>query len=430
MNPNTNTNYLTNSLTNAQQFVKQAASKLQSSIERRPWGYYQSTQGTTSELVGEQLKNVKAAAGVRKTQGVYPSGSYSSVGDKQEFNVPSVTPVVAGVPADVLTNATRRDIWKYTNMNRLMSDVGQHVGPRLGLESTLAGAAVAAAVPIALGALSGQIGPIAEGLRPKGYKAVAPVSKEEDPSGRKTRSAALEVAMRYGLGQKSQLLPYQEFKQERPDVAPSEFVQYRRYQALKPEAGKNIIIDPESQSFSALGGAIRGTARGLNDPEIRLKGVPITASAVLGTAAGLGAIKALTYAAEPKLKIEPAKADVQGNYNLEQKQYPGFANVKLSERHGLGLSEYYKMRDAGGVAKVAEKLGGYTEPAILAAGAVTTAAVGYAAKKLFQKSAERRIKKENPVEYLKHKHGSLEHASTALGQPQAQSWQQLVPYIK
>lgn len=417
MNPNTNPNYLTNSLTKAQQFVGQAVSKLQGSIERRPWGYYQSSQGTTSELVGEQLKNVKAAASVKKTQGVYPSGSYSSLGSKQEFNVPSATPVIAGVPADVLTNATRKDIWKYTNMHRLMSDVGQYVGPRLGLESTLAGAAVAAAVPVTLGAMSGQVGPITEGLRPKGYKAVAPVSKEEDPSGRKTRSAALEAAMRYGLGQKSQLLPYQEFKQERPDVAPSTFVQYRRYQALKPEAGKNVIIDPESQSFSALGGVIRGTARGLNDPEIRLKGVPITASAALGTAAGLGAIKALTYAAEPKLKIEPAKADVQGNYNLEQKQYPGFANVKISGQQGLGV-------------KIAEKLGGYTESAILAAGAVTAAAVGHAAKKLFQKSAERRIKKENPVEYLKQKHGSLEQASTALGLPQAQSWQQLVPYIK
>ena len=287
----------------------------------------------------------------------------------------------------------------------------------MGLESPLAGAAVAAAVPVALGMMSGQVGSIAEGLRPKGYKAVAPVSKEEDPSGRKTRSAALETAMRYGLGQKSQLLPYQEFRQERPDVAPSTFVQYRRYQALKPEAGKNVIVDPESQSFSALGGVIRGTARGLNDPEIRLKGVPITASAALGTAAGLGAIKALTYAAEPKLKIEAARADAQGNYNLEQKQYPGFANVKVSGQQGLGV-------------KIAEKLGGYTEPAILAAGAVTAAAVGHAAKKLFQKSAERRIKKENPVEYLKHKHGSLEQASTALGQPQAQSWQQLVPHIK
>ena len=62
----------------------------------------------------------------------------------------------------------------------------------------------------------------------------------------------------------------------------------------------------------------------------------------------------------------------------------------------------------------------------------TAAALGtaYVTKKLLQKSAERRIKKENPVEYLKHKHGSLEQASTALGLPQAQSWQQLVPHIK
>ena len=419
MNPNTNTNYLTNSLAKAQQFVGQAVAKVQSNIERTPWGYYKNTQGSTSRLVGEQLKNVKAAAEVKQTQGVYPSGSYSSVtpGKRQEFKAPTTTPIIANIPADVLTNTTRRDIWKYTNMHRLMSDVGQYVGPRLGLESTLAGAAVAAAVPVALGMMSGQVGPITEGLRPKGYKAVAPVSKEEDPSGRKTRSAALEAAMRYGLGQKSQLLPYQEFKQERPDVAPSTFVQYRQYQALKPEAGKNIIIDPEAQSFSALGGVIRGTARGLNDPEIRLKGVPVTASAALGTAAGLGAIKALTAATQPKLKIEPAKPDAQGAYNLEQKQYPGFANVKINDRQGLGV-------------KIAEKLGGYTEPAILAAGAVTAAAVSQVAKKLFQKSAERRIKKENPVEYLKHKHGSLEQASTALGQPQAQSWQQLVPYIK
>jgi hypothetical protein len=417
MNVNLTSNYLTNSVVAAQQFVGRAVAKVQGNIERTPWGYYKSTQDPTSKLVGEQLKNVKAAAEVKQTQGVYPSGSYSSVGKRQEFAVPTATPVLTNIPADVLTDATRRDIWKYTNMHRIMSDVGQRVGPRLGLESTLAGAAVAAAVPVALGMMSGQVGPITEGLRPKGYKAVAPVSKEEDPTGRKTRSAALEAAMRYGLGQKSQLLPYQEFKQERPDVAPSTFAQYRRYQSLKPEAGKNIIVDPESQSFSALGGVIRGTARGLNDPEIRLKGVPVTLSAALGTAAGLGTIKALTYAAEPKLKIEPAKADAQGNYNLEQKQYPGFANVKISGQQGPGV-------------KIAEKLGGYTEPAILAAGAVTAAAVGHAAKKLFQKSAERRIKKESPVEYLKHKHGSLEQASAALGQPQAQNWQQLVPHIK
>ena len=62
----------------------------------------------------------------------------------------------------------------------------------------------------------------------------------------------------------------------------------------------------------------------------------------------------------------------------------------------------------------------------------TAAALGtaYVTKKLFQKSAERRLKKENPVEYLKHKHGSLEQAGAALGLPEAQSWQQLVPHIK
>jgi hypothetical protein len=381
MNPNIDTNYLTNSLAKAQQFVKQTVSKMQSGIERKPWGSYQSEYGAVSPVVKQAVK---------QTPTITEGGT--------KYTQPSDVAAAAGL--DVLTNASRRDIWRYTNMHRLMGDVGQHVAPRLGLDSPLAGAAVAAAVPVALGMMSGQIGPLTEGLRPKGYKAVAPVSKEEDPSGRKTRSAALEASLRYGLGQRSQLLPYQEFKQERPDVAPSTFVQYRRYQSLKPEAGKNVIVDPESQSFSALGGALRGTARGLNDPEIRLKGVPVTASAALGTAAGLGAIKALSSAITPKLNLE-----------------------------GKSLSDVGQ-RSINAGEKIAEKLGKYTDPTLLAAGAITAATVSQVAKKLFQKSAERRIKKENPVEYLKHKHGSLEQASTALGQPQAQSWQQLVPHIK
>jgi hypothetical protein len=80
--------------------------------------------------------------------------------------------------------------------------------------------------------------------------------------------------------------------------------------------------------------------------------------------------------------------------------------------------------------KVAEKLGRYTDPALLATGLVTAGAVAAGAKKLFERAADRRIKKESPVEYLKHKHGSLEQAGAALGQPDARSWQQLVPYIK
>jgi hypothetical protein len=56
--------------------------------------------------------------------------------------------------------------------------------------------------------------------------------------------------------------------------------------------------------------------------------------------------------------------------------------------------------------------------------------VGAATKKLFAKAEENRVKKENPVEYLKHKHGDLPTAAQALGQPQARSWQELTPYVK
>ena len=378
MNPNTDTNYLTNSLVAAKQFVKQVVSKMERGVERKPWGRYQSEYGPVSTTIS--------------SAGQDPSG------------------VVASGTLDVLTDATRRHVWNYTNLHRMMGDVGQYVGPRLGLESNLAGAAVAAGVPVALGVLSGQIGSPLEGLRPKGYKAVAPVSKEEDPTGKKTRSPLEEATMRYALGQHSQLLPYSEFKTERPDVLPSTFSQYRRYERMKPDAGQRVRIDPKLQSFSALGGAVRGTARGLNDPELRIKGVPITASAVLGTAAGLGAIKGLSSAMRPA----PLNVNIPENATSQQRLEALQGSVQ-SPRVGE---------------KIGESLGSYKDPALLAAGAVTAAAVGHAAKKLFQHAAEKRIKKENPVEYLKHKHGSLEQAGSALGVPQAHSWQQLVPYIK
>ena len=97
------------------------------------------------------------------------------------------------------------------------------------------------------------------------------------------RNIAEEAALRFVGGQKSQMLPYKEFIKERPDVMPSTIADYRRYMNRKPEAGKRIDIDPEKQTFTAFGGFVRGTARGLNDPEIRVKGMPISASAVLGS---------------------------------------------------------------------------------------------------------------------------------------------------
>ena len=81
------------------------------------------------------------------------------------------------------------------------------------------------------------------------------------------------------------------------------------------------------------------------------------------------------------------------------------------------------------IQQAGQALGQYKNLAVAGAGIATALGVGYATKKALQKASEERIKKSNPVEYLKHKHGSLEAASAALGQPTARSWQELVPHI-
>jgi len=404
MNVNTNFNYLTNSVALAKQFAKQVATNLRENVERKPWGQYKSGYGPAHGSAGE-----------------YPSG------------------VAAAVGLDALTDATRRQIWKYTNMYRLMGDLGQTVSNKVGLESPLSGAVVAAAVPLALGSLSGQIGSPIQGMRPAGYKAVAPVSKEEDPTGRKTRSVVLEAAMRYGLGQRSQLLPYQEFKKEQPDVLPSTYTNYRKYLNLKPEAGYLTRVDPNTQSFSALNGIIRGTGRGLNDPEIRLKGVPVTASAAIGTAVGLGAIKGLSSTLNPETTFGPAihtmrqkVRNAQELFNLEALKGPvqgTYVQDLENKKQLLTAAEQARNSVLSPVAQQFQKLGGLKEPALIAAGATAAVVAARATKKLFQKAEERRVKKENPVEYLKHKHGSLDQARATLQQPEARSWQDLTPYV-
>ena len=542
MNIDTNKNYLTNSLSAVQKFVHSAANELRSSIYQSKYGF--------GSAAGPAARNVSQI-------GKDPAGT------------------VAAAVGDVLTDQSRRVIWKYTNIPRMAGEIGKTVSNITGMDP-VTGSMLAVGTPAVLLGLSGRTGPLSEGMRPKGYKAVAPTSKEKDPTGRTPQSKLLEAGLRYGFGQTSQLLPYQEFKKERPDVAPSTYSQYRRYEHSKPEAGKLVSIDPEGQSFTTVGGLVRGTARGLNDPEIRIKGMPITASGIIGTAAGLGA-SALAYSALPEAMkrarymegtdVSPAtvkqredigeqlsgarqkqatgkriiervenklaelgvtpesryqkpseKALQRGRiYNkidskvskleyrikktispdppielgptgqnvlegirylppgsVPPKEYPKADINKLSARietlkkrkekvissarkelkanvpspevqtleNRLSRAKQYTSAAAGQVGELDEAMRKISRPVLIgtpstatiagiaALGVGTAVAAGYATKKLFQKAAERRIKKENPVEYLKHKHGSLEQASTALGVPQAQSWQQLVPHIK
>ena len=155
----------------------------------------------------------------------------------------------------------RQEAWFYTNPFRMVSKAAVKASEQIGLESPTARAAVAAGIPIFIHTMTETSGPITQGLRPKGYKAVAPVSKEEDPTGATPRNIGEEFALRFVGGQKSQPLAYKDFIKERPDVMPSTIKDYRRYMNRKPEAGKRIDIDPEKQTFTAFGGLVKGTAR-------------------------------------------------------------------------------------------------------------------------------------------------------------------------
>ena len=255
------------------------------------------------------------------------TGTYTTRFGNQSYSGGTPFSSAAGTVSDVIGKTILSDkfrqqyVWPYTNAFRVVSKAGVAASKLTGLENPVAAGTVAAGVPILFHTLTETSGPITQGLRPKGYKAVAPVSKEEDPTGAKPRNIAEEAALRFIGGQKSQPLAYKDFIKERPDVMPSTISDYRRYMNRKPESGKRIDIDPEKQTFTAYGGFIRGTARGLNDPEIRVRGVPISASAALGAAAGVATIKAGKKFLDPKgfgvSSEQPIEQPIPGAFNLQ-----------------------------------------------------------------------------------------------------------------
>lgn len=231
--------------------------------------------------------------------------------------------------SNVFSEKNRQKAWLYSNPFRLVSKAG----------------AVAAGVPILFHTLTETSGPLHQGLRPRGYKAVAPVSKEEDPTGAKPRNIAEEATLRFFGGQKSQPLAYKDFIKERPDVMPSTISDYRRYMNRKPEAGKRIDIDPEKQTFTAFGGLVKGTARGLNDPEIRIKGAPISASSVLGTAAAIGTITAGKKFLDPRglgVTSDSTREAVERGFQPGEQVRASSIDRKVNKETGevLGSIEY------------------------------------------------------------------------------------------
>lgn len=120
----------------------------------------------------------------------------------------------------------------------------------------------------------------------EGYKAVIP--SDEDPS--KTDNAVAEVAAKYLLGRTGGLLPWDEFKQVRPDVSKDEYMRYKAFK-FDNEGDANPFDDGQVVLPT---GVIKATTEGIHGPEIQFlgKSLPIatavmpTAAAILGTAYG------------------------------------------------------------------------------------------------------------------------------------------------
>jgi len=563
-------NVLNNSLDFLDKFrdkVGNAYNAVEDQIEKKPWGGYGvKRQEVTSPSTGERFPSTEPVKDFMK----------KDIGEK-------VARTTAGT---LLTDDTAKTIRKATNIPMQLQDAANKLPAKVGIRSDdnlLAAAVIAKGAPYLAAYLSGSVGSPATGFRPKGEKAVYPKSKEEDPTGREVGNPLAEVIGRSVFFQRGQILPYGEFKKERPDVMPSTYRDYMAYQYAKPEAGSLVTIDPERGSFTAFGGAVKGSAKGLNDPEIRVKGLKATASQLAGLAVGryamgktgefLGARRDISadidtspfipnvtvkaenlqtmrtgekirdYAARTadtpagRQKLEDAirasrakqlvkftddiKSDFGQDRTLQQgmkitkdrlqsvqattdrsvlprskggrnvnpteflsgtaddgvtpglaprmtqsskeikgkkivdsgpKPYNEFrvginketdpdkkallqqalnqAGEESSRRLTAGMEAMKKNRTTG--QKIEDFLGGsqYRPALQIAAGTAAALGTAYAIKKGVQKINERRAKKQDPVEYLKYKHGDFASAKEALKQPTARGYQDLVPYVK
>jgi len=121
----------------------------------------------------------------------------------------------------------------------------------------------------------------------EGYKAALP--SEEDPS--KTSNVLGEVGLKYIMGRTGNLLPYDEFREVRPDVSPDEYGRYKAFKYEKPL----LDVNPFDDGQVGIGaGFLKATDEGIHGPEIQMLGrsLPVTtgvvpfATAVAGAALG------------------------------------------------------------------------------------------------------------------------------------------------
>ena len=127
----------------------------------------------------------------------------------------------------------------------------------------------------------------------EGYEAV--IQDPDDPS--KSANAVLEVGAKYIAGRTGNLLPYDEFRQVRPDVSPEEYGAYKAFKYDKPV----LDLDMSDGDVGIGGGFLKATTDGIHGPEIQMLGrsLPVTTGVIPFLGALGGTLAGARYGKRP-----------------------------------------------------------------------------------------------------------------------------------
>jgi hypothetical protein len=146
-----------------------------------------------------------------------PSVDFRTVGGVGDF--------VGRLGADLAGNFSRNFWWKNNHPLGVADSVGEKAVMVNGLPygyQTLGGAALALGVlPVLSGNLD--ITNLGQGGRPQGYQALFPNPIDQT----QTTNQFGELLGRYVLGRKGNILPYEKFVEERPDISPENYAAFK-----------------------------------------------------------------------------------------------------------------------------------------------------------------------------------------------------------
>ncbi len=186
------------------------------------------------------------------------------------------------VGGDIASDATRGLWWRWNHPLAMTQAAGNAVGVKAGL-GAVGATTLGYLGSTALDVTSGNVDltNLEESGRPKGYAAV--YATPENPT--QTENPIAELGSRWILGRTGKLLPYEQFKEERPDVTPEEYVAYKEY-----------LAEP-----GVLGGVVKGTLDGIDGPEVRFMGYRVPADAALATGGMLAGTYAGSQVSSPRI---------------------------------------------------------------------------------------------------------------------------------